>query len=414
MFSPMTNRQFFRVSANRHALAETGNRSFKLAHSVCRGEHLKGTIMADNSGSNLSVGKAVDVLLPLFLLALLIALCVQLLLPFVGLLIWTIIFAVCFYPLHKRLKKRMSNRMSAITIGLGLSALVLVPTTIASISAAGSIPQVLQTIQTGERAVPPPPARLKELPIIGQRADALWTQASTDMPAFAKKYRPQLASFTKALIGFAGSLFVTVLAVVAAVIFAAITLAYSESARAFIANVLARITGSRANGEHYMDIIGATIKSVANGVIGVAFVQALLVGVGFFAIGVPGAGILSILAMALGVVQIPVILITLPAIIYAFSAETTTVAVIFTIWSIIAGLSDAVLKPLMIGHGLEVPMPIILLGVIGGVMAFGLVGLFIGAVVLAVGYVLFIEWVGNTKLDAESKAPKSESLQTAE
>ena len=370
--------------------------------------------MADNSGSNLSVGKAVDVLLPLFLLALLIALCVQLLLPFVGLLIWTIIFAVCFYPLHKRLKKRMSNRMSAITIGLGLSALVLVPTTIASISAAGSIPQVLQTIQTGERAVPPPPARLKELPIIGQRADALWTQASTDMPAFAKKYRPQLASFTKALIGFAGSLFVTVLAVVAAVIFAAITLAYSESARAFIANVLARITGSRANGEHYMDIIGATIKSVANGVIGVAFVQALLVGVGFFAIGVPGAGLLSILAMALGVVQIPVVLITLPAIIYAFSAETTTVAIIFTIWSVIAGLSDAVLKPLMIGHGLEVPMPIILLGVIGGVMAFGLVGLFIGAVVLAVGYVLFIEWVGNTKLDAESKAPKSESLQTAE
>jgi predicted PurR-regulated permease PerM len=375
----------------------------------------EGTTMAESNAGKMTTGKAVDVLLPLFLLALLIALCVQLLLPFVGLLIWTIIFAVCFYPLHRKLKTKVSNRMSAVIIGLGLSALVLVPTTIASISAAGSIPQVLQTIQTGEKAVPPPPARLKELPIVGKRADALWTQASTDMPAFAQKYRPQLASFTKALVGFAGSLFVTVLAVVAAVIFAAITLAYSERARAFIANVLARITGSRANGEHYMDIIGATIKSVANGVIGVAFVQALLVGVGFFAIGVPGAGILSILAMALGVVQIPVILITLPAIIYAFSAETTTVAIIFTIWSVIAGLSDAVLKPLMIGHGLEVPMPIILLGVIGGVMAFGLVGLFIGAVVLAVGYVLFIEWVGNTAPDAErSKVPKAETLQAAE
>jgi predicted PurR-regulated permease PerM len=378
-------------------------------------EQLKGDIMADTSTSKSAIGKAVDVILPLLLLAILIALCVQLLFPFVGLLIWTIIFAVCFYPLHAKLRKKVSNRMSAIIIGLGLSALVLVPTTIAAMSAAGSIPQVLQTIQTGEKAVPPPPARLKELPIVGKRADDLWTQASTDMPAFAKKYRPQLASFTKTLLGFAGSLFVTVLAVVAAVIFAAITLAYSESARAFIANVLARITGSRKEGEHYMDIIGATIKSVANGVIGVAFVQALLVGIGFFAVGVPGAGLLSIVAMALGVVQVPVLLVTLPAIAWAFSAETTTVAIIFTIWSVIAGLSDAVLKPLMIGHGLEVPMPIILLGVIGGVMAFGLVGLFIGAVVLAVGYVLFIEWVGNTAPETDTpKLPKAGTLQAAE
>jgi predicted PurR-regulated permease PerM len=134
---------------------------------------------------------------------------------------------------------------------------------------------------------------------------------------------------------------------------------------------------------------------LANGVIGVAFVQALLCGIGFFIVGVPGAGILSILAMALGVVQIPVVLVTLPAIIWAFSVKTTTVAIIFTIWSIIAGLSDAVLKPLMIGHGLEVPMPVILLGVIGGVMAYGLVGLFIGAVLLAVGYVLFVEWLSG-------------------
>ena len=142
-----------------------------------------------------------------------------------------------------------------------------------------------------------------------------------------------------------------------------------------------------------MGVIGATVRSVANGVIGVAFVQALLCGIGFFVIGVPGAGVLSIIAMVFGVLQVPVVIITLPAIIWAFSAETTTIAIVFTIWEIIAGLSDAALKPLMIGHGLEVPMPIILLGVIGGVIAYGLVGLFVGAVLLAVGYVLFREWV---------------------
>jgi len=140
-------------------------------------------------------------------------------------------------------------------------------------------------------------------------------------------------------------------------------------------------------------------------VIGVAFVQALLCGIGFFVIGVPGAGLLSLVAMVFGVLQVPVVLITLPAIIWAFSAETMTVAIIFTIWEVISGLSDAALKPLMIGHGLEVPMPIILIGVIGGVIAYGLVGLFIGAVLLAVGYVLFREWTDAPVPDSSGATP---------
>jgi predicted PurR-regulated permease PerM len=340
-----------------------------------------------------SVGQLVELLLPLLLLALLIVLCVQLLVPFVGLLVWTVILAVCFYPVHQKLKRRVSNRMSAILIGTVLSAFILVPTTIAAISAASSVPDLVSALQTGDRQISPPPARVHDLPVVGDKVHALWTQASADMPAFAKQYGPQLTSFTKWLIAQAGGLFVTVLLIVASIIFAAITLAYSEAARSFASSLLAKVTGSRENGEHYMDVIGATVRSVANGVIGVAFVQALLCGIGFFVVGVPGAGILSILAMALGVVQVPVILVTLPAIIWAFAVKSTTVAVIFLIWSIVAGLSDAVLKPLMIGHGLEVPMPIILLGVIGGVMAYGLVGLFIGAVLLAVGYVLFVEWL---------------------
>jgi predicted PurR-regulated permease PerM len=374
--------------------------------------------MTDKAIGSSSVGTIVNVALPLFLLALLIALCVQLLLPFVGLLVWTIILAICFKPLHDRLmvKRGLSSRWAAIIIGTGLSALVLVPTAIAAFSAASSIPEVVATVQSGDREVPPPPARLKELPVVGERANAAWLQASTDMPAFAKAHKAQIAGFTKTLLGIAAGLFVAVLALVLAIVFAAICLAYSVPLRAYIARIFSRITGNPQSGEHYMDIIAATVKSVANGVIGVAFVQALLVGIGFFAIGMPGAGLASLLAMALGVVQIPVIIVVLPAILYAFAAKTTTVAIIFTVWSIIGGLSDAVLKPLMIGHGLEVPMPIILLGVIGGVMAFGLVGLFIGAVVLAVGYVLFSDWVGAPATDTESKElpSKGGTLQAAE
>jgi len=359
----------------------------------------------------LTIGGLIELLLPLLVLALLIALCAQLLIPFVGLLLWTIILAVCFYPVHKKLTRRMSNRLSATTIGLGLAALILVPTAIAAISAASSIPKIVMGIRSGEQQVPPPPERLLDIPVVGAKAHAAWSQAATDMPAFAKQFGPQLTSFTRWLLGVAGGMVGAVLALVLAVIFAAITLAYAESARGFIVALLARITGDRAHGEHYMQVIGATVRSVANGVIGVAFVQALLCGIGFFVLGIPGAGILSLLAMALGVVQVPVVIVTLPAIIYAFAVKSTTVAILFTVRFIISGMSDAALKPLMIGHGLEVPMPVILLGVIGGVIAYGLVGLFVGAVLLAVGYVLFREWPDVPAVATDAKA---EPLKAAE
>jgi len=351
-----------------------------------------------------TIGRVIEIVLPLLIVALLIALCGQLLIPFIGLLLWTIVLAVCFYPVHKKLTGRgMRPRWSATIIGTGLAAIILVPTAIAAISAASSVPRFIAGLRSGDEHIPPPPDRLADVPVIGAKAHAAWTQAANDMPAFAKQFGPQLASVAKWALGAAGGMVASVLALLLAVIFAAITLAYAETARRFIATVLTRVTGDRARGEHYMDVIGATVRSVANGVIGVAFVQALLCGIGFFVLGIPGAGILSLLAMALGVVQVPVVIVTLPAIIYAFSVKTTTVAIPFTVWFIISGMSDAALKPLMIGHGLEVPMPIILLGVIGGVMAYGLVGLFIGAVLLAVGYVLFREWLDAPVIETKDE-----------
>ena len=364
--------------------------------------------LTDPSGRT-SIGKVVDVLLPLLLLAGLIAVCAQLLLPFVGLLIWTIILAVCFYPLHRRLLGRgMSNRMSATAIGIALAALILVPTAIAAISAAATVPGFVSGLRSGQTHLPAPPARLDSVPVVGPKAHAIWTQASNNLPAFTKQHGPQLSSFTRKVVGAAGGMVATVLGLVLAVILAAVMLAYAENVRAFCLSLLSRITGDRARAQHYMDVIGATVRSVANGVIGVAFVQALLCGIGFFVIGIPGAGILSLLAMGLGVLQIPVVLVTLPAIIYGFAVKSTTVAILFTVWFIISGMSDAVLKPLLIGHGLEVPMPVILLGVIGGAIAYGLVGLFIGAVLLAVGWVLMMEWLSPVDEAAQSNKRKTD------
>jgi len=365
-----------------------------------------------NSSTKMTLSTVVELALPALIIGLLIALCAQLLIPFVGLLLWTIVLAICFFPVHRRLTGRgFKPRWSASIIGAGLVAVILVPTAIASISAASGIPALVSRLRTGEQPLPPPPEQLRTIPVVGEKLFGAWSQASSDMPAFTQQFAPQLATFSKWALAQAGGLIGALLALILAVIFAAITLAYAEGARAFVASIFVRVAGDRQRGEHYMEVIGATVRSVANGVIGVAFVQALLCGIGFFVLGIPGAGILSLLAMVLGVLQVPVVLVTLPAILFAFSVKTTAVAIAFTIWFVVAGLSDAVLKPMMIGHGLEVPMPIILLGVIGGVIAYGLVGLFVGAVLLAVGYVLFREW-----LDAPAATDLSDTgkLQAAE
>jgi predicted PurR-regulated permease PerM len=358
------------------------------------------------SGSTRSVKDLIDLLLPLFLTGLLIALCIQLMLPFVGLLLWTIILAICFNPLQEKLlAKGWKPGRAALLLGAIIVAVILVPTVIAAMNAASGIPPLVAAIQSGTAEIRPPPPALESVPVAGPKLHAAWVQAANDLPAFLKAHAEQLKNVSRWLLQQAGGIVMAVLGLVLAVILAAVALAYAKSLRAFFAAVFARLTGTRQQGEHLMDIIAATIRSVATGVIGVAFVQALLVGIGLFVAGVPGAGLLSLAAFFLGIVQVPVLLVTLPAIAWAFSAMDTTGAIIFTVWSVIAGLSDAVLKPMLIGHGLEVPMPVILIGVIGGVMAFGLIGLFIGAVILAVGYVLFYEWLGEPVAGTEGVAP---------
>jgi predicted PurR-regulated permease PerM len=359
-----------------------------------------------------SASSLIDLFLPLLCIAGLIVLCGQLLLPFVGLILWAAILAICFFPVHANLIRRgMGSKLSATTIGLVLSAVVLVPVAIAAMSAASSIPDTVSALQSGERQIPLPSDRLLDIPVVGAKIHAAWTIAANDTAAFAQQFGPQLATFTKWAIGQAGGMLTAVLGLVLAVLLAAIGLVYERNAREFASSILAHLTGDAAQAGHYMSVIVATVRSVANGVIGVAFVQALLCGIGFFLVGIPGAGILSLLAMGLGVLQIPVVLVTLPAIIFAFSDKSPTVAILFTIWFIVAGLSDAVLKPMMIGRGLEVPMPVILLGVIGGVMAYGLVGLFFGAVLLAIGWVLLREWIERPVANSEAGLPDRQAAE---
>ena len=160
-----------------------------------------------------------------------------------------------------------------------------------------------------------------------------------------------------------------------------------------------RLTGDR--GEEFVDLAGAVIRSVAQGVLGIALIQSVLAGLGLVLVGVPGAGLWALIVLFLAVIQLPPLLILGPIMIYVFSTADTTVAVIFMIWGILVSISDSFLKPLLLGRGLKTPMLVILLGAIGGMIMYEIIGLFVGTVVLSLSHELFLVWLDDEHKQAE-------------
>jgi predicted PurR-regulated permease PerM len=146
-------------------------------------------------------------------------------------------------------------------------------------------------------------------------------------------------------------------------------------------------------GEEMLQLAGATIRNVSRGVVGVALLQAILGGIGFLAAGIPGAGLLTFLALLLGILQIGPSLVFVPTIIWCWFQMDTTTAVLFTVYMIPVGFIDNVLRPIIMAHGLTTPMPVILVGVFGGTIAYGLIGLFFGPIILSVAWALWQAWV---------------------
>jgi predicted PurR-regulated permease PerM len=191
---------------------------------------------------------------------------------------------------------------------------------------------------------------------------------------------------------------------VVSIIIAGVLLANSARNNQAARTLAERLAGER--GTKIIELEAATVRSVAQGIIGVALIQSILAGLGCLVVGVPGAGFWALLVLILSIVQLPALLILGPIIIYVFSAYSTVTAVIFAIWSFPVGISDAFLKPLLMGRGVDVPMLVIFIGAIGGFMASGIIGLFVGAIILVLGYKLFLAWLNpNTK--TESLAPTS-------
>jgi predicted PurR-regulated permease PerM len=334
-----------------------------------------------------------DVALQIGLIGFLVYACSRFISPFSDLLIWSAILAVMLYPLHLRLAVGLGNRWSALLIGLVGVAVMLAAMATVVASLVSSLYSLIVSLQNQSLTVPPLPPRLAGLPLVGPKLAEAWALVATNMPAAFAKYREALSEPATRLVSSAGGLVAGQLSFVLSFAIAAVLVAYGRGAADFARRLLGLFTGSEERGAHLVTLTAATIRGVAVGVVGVAVIQSLLLAIGFFAIGLPAAGLWTVILLLLCIVQVPAVLVTLPIIAYVLATEATQPAIIFLVWTLIAGLSDNVLKPLLLGRGMEVPMPVILIGVIGGMIADGLLGLFVGPVVLAVGYMLLIEWM---------------------
>lgn len=361
-----------------------------------RGEAQGNTPMdlsAHHQGTAPAPSPMIDTALRIGLVGVLVYACARIVLPFAFILMWSAILAVMLYPLHLRLAKRLGDRGSALLIGLTGIAVILGPLVVMVTSLATSLYSLISSVQSQNVALPPPPLWLDGTPLVGKKLTEIWTLVATNLPAALTQYGYLMSRPLAWLASFAGGLAIAELSLVLSFAIAAVLVIYGKGAIEFARRLLERVTGSRARAAQLVTLTAATIRGVALGVIGVALIQSLLLGVGFFAIGLQAAGPLTLVALLLGIMQVPLILLTLPVVGYVLATEPTQPALIFLIWNVIVGLSDNILRPLMLGRGVEVPMPVILMGVLGGMIVDGLVGLFVGPVLLAVSYVLLLEWL---------------------
>jgi predicted PurR-regulated permease PerM len=337
--------------------------------------------------------QAIEIAIRLSLIFLILAWCLQILSPFISLVAWGAIIAVAIYkPFLKLVEKLGGRKKLAVTLIAVISiAAILIPVISLSSSLVESATTIGNEISTGAVNISPPSESVREWPLIGEKTYAIWQQASVDLSALLEKYPQQLSTIGKKLLGAAKGVGAGIFQFIISMLIAAAFLSSAESIGVAMRKLATRLAGDR--GEPLLDLSTATIRSVAVGVIGIAFIQAVLGGLGMMFAGVPAAGLLAIIILVLAIAQLPPILVLLPVIFYVFSVESTTVAVIFMIWSILVSMSDAVLKPMLLGRGVDAPMLVILLGAIGGMVTAGIVGLFTGAVILALGYKLFQVWI---------------------
>lgn len=339
----------------------------------------------------------VDVSIKMTALAALLISCYYILEPFVAPVLWATILAISINPLFVSLRKRLWGRSfpAAAFITILFLLILIAPIVWMSISTGLSLENLGQEVRSGNLAIPPPDESVKTIPLVGKPIFETWSLASTNIEQLIVQYKSQLITVGTALAGLIASAGKGILLLAIAIIISGFLLAYGTSVGNFARALFVRLAGERGN--EMANVAEVTVRNVTKGILGVAFIQAMLAGAGMFIAGIPLAGLWTLFCLILAVMQIGLLPVSAGVIIYAWLHLSTLTAILITIWMGFVGIVDNFLKPILLGRKAPVPMLVVFLGAIGGFISSGFIGLFTGAIILSLGYQLMISWVNRSE-----------------
>jgi predicted PurR-regulated permease PerM len=351
--------------------------------------------------SERQLGRATDVAIRIASLALLVGWCVVIVSPFLLPIAWGAIIAIALHGPFSALRRRLGDRpnVAAGLLTLAMLLAIAVPAVLVGGTLVSDVQVAADAFREGRLHVPPPSERVAEWPLVGERLYALWGLASSNLQQALAEVGPQLRGAAGAVLGASARFGVSILQFLFAIAIAGVLLARADSAGPLARRFAARLAGP--SGPALADLAAATVRGVTRGILGVALIQALGAGIGLFAAGVPAAGLWTLAALVLAVIQLGIGLVLIPAAIWLFANASTFTAIAFTIWTVLLLPLDNVLKPLLMGRGLRVPVSVIFVGALGGFVAQGLIGLFVGAVVLVLAYELAMAWLRGAESGPE-------------
>ncbi len=332
------------------------------------------------------IQRSINTALRIGFIATLFVLSYWILKPFIAPVIWGIIIAVAIFPLHKKLTKLLGGKekLSSIIIVTAFLAMLIIPAALFTDSTVRSMIKFSKRLQDGSIKIPAPDKNVADWPIVGNTIYETWDMGTKGLSSIFDKYEPQLQKYAPKIIETAVGLFGAIFIFIISIFISGAFLINTESAEKTAKAIFRTLAGE--SGEQFSTLASSTIRSVVKGVLGTSLIQTFFLSIGLFAIGFPGAGIVSILILFIGIVQLPLAIVMIPAIIYVFSYSGLVPSIIFAIWSLGWGSSDTIIKSYLFGKGVEIPMLVLLLGAMGGMIFGGIMGLFIGAVLLAFSY----------------------------
>lgn len=327
--------------------------------------------------------------------------CFKIIEPFISTIMWGAIIAIAAYPLYLRLRIALGerNNLTAVLFTLTFLIILIAPSALLTETLIEGLKMLAEKIKEGSLSIPAPPENLNKIILIGEPLTKFWLLASENFANALQELTPTLKIIGSWLLSAATSAGMAILHFVIAIIIAGFLLANSSGSNRALRAITHRLTHEK--GGEFADLLENTVRSVANGILGIAFLQSILAGLAFILAGIPLAGLWALLCLILAIAQIGVAPIVVPIIIYLFYTAQTTTAVALLIFYILLALIDHILKPMLLGRGVKTPMAIIFMGAIGGLLSYGVIGLFIGAVILALGYELFLLWLNTEVLSDE-------------